>query len=653
MNHDNDVSGSTGLLGLTGLGSRNVLIVSEVLILSLGALGGLIFALVFEVSPIAGESALETAIQVTAGLFAVQLTVVTFVLVFAVDTSIDWPSLRSVVRHSGLSQWLLAGFIGFGLFAFLGDNEAREALTFFCVGVVIAGFIPIKLLFEVTSDRGRDYLLVSDLNIGQGLSSRRLKRTGSMLESATLLHSFTSVFQSSLKEAELMRLESLVRQLTSTVGHGQQTGGALSPTQWQLHLWCMQRVTRAILFGEIRSASATELLGALTASLCRCTIADRRVASRLDSDSEIEAACFLGVTGRFMAWTGRVSARMADMASAEGPSPDPRSFYLYRSLFEASVRSQATIAKQIDPDPPDVFLPANERERSHGLVDPEAGLIWWTLSVDQNGSNPGVYQLAEILTGEKFFGSFGWGYRSVLGEIRMRLEETEAGEEPSPFPVRSKSAQLLNSFGGLGEVSAEALALTISTWEKFGSVGVDARLGWSYTSDPARFARRVRVFCLGPPEFSPDEDGLRLALERVARFTGPSGGGHSSFSAHAFEAASRTLSGTNPAIPGGGLNLVFPRLVPLQERPGAAVLSVIIRCVDFSQAANVNSEFIRRLLESLPRPLLEEAFETAKRIFPGESSEKEPSTQEMVDGVIERLKRLGADLQETGRAVAS
>lgn len=597
------------------------------------------------------EDNLNLAAEITAGLFAAQLAVVTFILVFSVDTSADWPDLYTVLKRSFLIVWLPLGFLAFSLFAFVDATGVRQFLIVLCVFLVILGFVPVITLLRLSSTSRRERLLSTELKL-------RLQRMNGRPSSRLL--PFRDGFQKSLTDNGLTNLESLVDQLSC--GYTKELNLVETPGRAaaQLHLWGIERLTSAFLLSEIKSPPTADLLIRLVDSLCRLTVESTKghltTGDPADPDVEMEAASILGATSRFLSWTMRVAVRQGVTAEINSGNRFSRDAHRFRALFEAASRGRGLIGKRVDPDPPDIYLPADEGERKYGLTAADPALVWWLASQDQNGGGTGVYQLTEILTGEKFFGSFGWNYQSVLGEIKYRLgsvplDGETAIEERNLGEIRRRSRKAVEAFGGLGEIAGEALAVALSTWEP---QELKDRIsfrsgGWSFDPDPRRLSRRVRVLTLGPPEFLGCAEPVEAALERLARFTGPprpfGEPGRRSISDFAFSQL-RTRLSNNPGDPALGSSLLFPQLTPLHLRPGAAALAVLIQSCDFTGRAQVDAAFAEELLDRMPEPLVQSCYELAVHILPGPSyGEPDLSRNEKRRMVIERLEVLGVDIQ--------
>jgi hypothetical protein len=617
--------------------------------LSLTVLGLAVFESLEVLLP--DEDKLDLAAEITAGLFAAQLAVVTFILVFSVDTSADWPDLYTVLKRSFLIVWLPLAFLAFSLFAFVDKESVAQALIIICVSLVILGFVPVITLLRLSSTSRREKLLSTELKL-------RLQRMNGCPSS--LLLPFRDGFRKSLTDKGLTNLESLVDQLSC--GYTEELNLAEPPGRAaaQLHLWGIERLTSAFLFSEIKSPPTADLLVQLVDSLCRLTVESTKghlaTGDPADPDVEMEAASILGTTSRFLSWTMRVAVRQSITAENNSGNRFSRDVHRFRALFEAASRGRGLIGKRVDPDPPDIYLPADEGERKYGLTAADPALVWWLASQDQNGGGTGVYQLTEILTGEKFFGSFGWNYQSVLGEVEYRLSSAPLDgeveiESRNPGEIRRRSRETVEAFGGLGEIAGEALAVALSTWEP---QELKDRIsfrsgGWSFDPDPRRLSRRVRVLTLGPPEFLSCAEPVEAALERLARFTGPprpfGEPGRRSISDFAFSQLRVRLS-KDPGDPALGSSLLFPPLTPLHLRPGAAALAVLIQSCDFTGRARVDTDFAKEFLDRIPEPLLQSCYDLAVHILPGpRSGEPDLSRKEKRRMVIERLEVLGEDIQ--------
>jgi hypothetical protein len=245
---------------------------------------------------------------------------------------------------------------------------------------------------------------------------------------------------------------------------------------------------------------------------------------------------------------------------------------------------------------------------------------------DLNGAHDGLafYAVIAMLTGEKFFGSFGWGDRYLLGELEARL-----ADDVDEIRIRANSA--VAPLGGVRGIALELLTTSMACWrDRRAAIPEGMEQNWTYWEDPLRLARRARLFLPGrdDPWVTSSED----ALEALARLIS---GGRRSMS---LASLVKTRLGMLPTA-------TWPPVTEPQRRPAAAVLAVAVHLAPHHE--HHSTKQLERFLERLPSGLLEGALTHGEAILGvGEASRADWHSL----SVTKRMIRLLAFIQRDPQA---
>ncbi|PZS27532.1 MAG: hypothetical protein DLM61_16435 [Pseudonocardiales bacterium] len=262
------------------------------------------------------------------------------------------------------------------------------------------------------------------------------------------------------------------------------------PTALRLELSVLLSMAWALLLGRITSPELgkvviPELVGNMTehAGQVFSRAGDR--ALRENVNHARIAAVHLGQASRVLAW----------MASAAYLSAlrDRGDLTSLRSAFIGAQQARQGILVAVDPDPPGHYVPATH-PWSHGLSDSESAVLWWWAFCDLNGSRdgPAFYAMHEILTGEKFYGSFGWGDRYLLTEAEDRLAPGGRTDHHAPC---ERSHKLFERLGGFRLATLDLFATSLATWrDRRVAIPEGFEENWTHWHEPLRVARRARLF---------------------------------------------------------------------------------------------------------------------------------------------------------------
>jgi len=372
------------------------------------------------------------SVTLSLGLFSAVLTALTIVLALTLDVRSRWPSLGDIAIESLLTLWFLVSLAAVVL-ATIAPSRTADPLIAVSLSLALWGAVlgtyALGQVLRMASGASRRLLsrllqhrlsraawpqrLASGL-IG-GFSETLAEGVGAVLFGADPLHDRLTAFRDSVDDAidkqDLPTLRDRVAELADAAEFGEVE---TAPSALNLELKILSDIVQAVLLGRLDSA---EVGAALVPEITDHIVshAGRLLWDAAGSDSgrrsEQIAATYLAQTSRLLAW-----AAMTSHASALRSSSVPAAL---RGAFSGAVAGRKMILLAADPDPRSTYLPADSPWR-HGFRSPAAGMLWWWSYAELNGPGDGnaIYAMAEILTGEKFYGSFGWGNRYVRTEAR-------------------------------------------------------------------------------------------------------------------------------------------------------------------------------------------------------------------------------------------
>jgi hypothetical protein len=549
-----------------------------------------------------GNPALAVAV------FGTFLTSMSIIAAFSIEKESRWPTPWETLNRARVPIWFGVGlssvFIGL-----LADGLDCDHLN--VVSLVLAllavplGTLSLRELIALSSEQGRwelvvDLLAHSILNVEaparrfpadlgeidtedhvpasflQAGELRRPQRTGVSIE---------QVLRVLCEYADRRELESIVR-LVDEVHAGacaalEQAGG-LELERYLRSVDNLLYVQRSI-FGELANRVLAGQLGDATA----------RIAVVRAGEATLDAAGRARQAGGAAGWDAErveqvVARHLTALARFAGYVTQEVDAQL--ALRAAAVDLQQAVRWAVDPEPPGMKLPADHPWRS-GLAYPDGVLIWLWSTVESASAPFGVAQYAscQILTGEKFWGSY-WDGFDVFTEVSRRLA---AGK------VKPATAAALQRCGGLDQLTLELGAARLAATPPR-QPGEPA-----FEHDPARRDDR-HVACdlfLAAAGFKP---GGRDSIADLARLLTdrPSG------------SLWTTVLEELRQLPD---DVVPPSMQPPYRHPEACALAVCLRLAPLEEAPSAASlSAIESFVSLLPDPLLESTADLAAAIVSGE-----------------------------------
>jgi hypothetical protein len=546
------------------------------------------------VSLLLGRHTGGSVVALALGLFAALLTAITLVILLTLDVDSRWPSLQDIVAEAYLIRWFLLAMLAVTLAAFFDDGTKARWLTTLAIMLSLAGgflgSLSLYYLFRISTGEGRQHFL------GEVLS-RRVARVGHRARAyddaadSPALASYLSRFQSAIDKRDITALRDRVAEL-DIAGHT--VGGLEIGALLALDLRVLRDLGRAVVLGRLDSP---EIGSVLFPTLGRTVIdhAGRvldsttvgRGASPNDT-GQLEAATYLAQAARTFAW---ICAATYGDAVEKGHAPPA-----FNAVAAGSVTARDLILDTVDPSSAH-HLAADEPWHD-GLVQPSAALAWWWAFCDLNGSHDGraFYAAIFMLTGEKFFGTFGWGNRYLLSELDDRLR----GSGTSSVSERSRrSRDVVEAHGGLRNIALDLFATSMATWrDRRRPIPAGLEQNWAYWDDPRRLARRARLFLprTGEPWVSNAEDALDALALLISR-----GSERHSLATLVTDAVGRLPIAATPPI------------ISPQRRPAAAILAVSAHLAPRTESDS-NAE-LERFLQRLPGALLDGAVAHGEAIL--------------------------------------
>ncbi len=569
------------------------------------------------------------------GLFAALLTATTLVIILTLDINSRWPTLQDIVTEAYLIRWFLLAMAAVTLAAFFDDGTKARWLTTLAIMLSLAGgflgSLSLYHLFRISTGEGRAHFL-------GGLLGRQVTRTeDSVWVSGNLAHdsadwpefaSYFSRFQAAIDNSDITALRDRVAELAIA-------GETLPPPKIRvllaLDIRVLRDLGRAVILGRLDSPEVGSVLlpklGGLVVEhsgqlLEQPSLETGRVSHDTDP-AQLQAATYLGQAARTFAWIG--GACHSDAVEKGHTSP------ALNAAAAGSVTARDQILDAVDPDSAR-HLPC--RHPWHGgLVDPSAALIWWWCFCDLNGSHDGraFYAAIFMLTGEKFFGTFGWGNRYLLSDLDSRLREADVSSAPKRG-IRSR--EVIEAQGGLRNVALDLFATSMASWrDRRRPIPEGLEQNWSYWDDPRRLARRARLFLprSGEPWLRDDDDALNALALLISR--GAAGKGLAAL-----------VRGATQRLPLASV----PPIVGPERRPAAAVLAVGAHLAPRGEAGSHRE--LERFLQRLPTTLLDGALSLAKGILYIKDIKDRPmATERSVESLMDLLTFIQLDQQTEAR----
>jgi hypothetical protein len=577
------------------------------------------------ISLILGGQAGGSVVALALGLFAALLTAITLVILLTLDVDSRWPSLQDVIAEAYLIQWFLLAMTAVIMAAFVDDDKVKSITTIAIMLALVGGVLgslSLYHLLRISTGEGRQHflggLLAAKLPVGED-GAHRQGVAGDAADSAEL-RSFLTRFQSSVDAGDVAALRERVSELTDA-------GLELHPPKLEailaLDLRVLRELGRALLLGRIDSpeigATLFPRLGDLVVDhSSRLLDAGATTDASRENMGEIRAAAYLGQAARLFAWIG-----------AAGYSDAVEKGYAPPGLCAAaagSVAARDRILTAVDPE--SAHLTAAADRMPAGLSDPTACLMWWWAFCDLNGAHDGrsFYAALWMLTGEKFYGTFGWGNRFLLSELEDRLRDPGASAHEAQ---RVRAQEAIAGLGGLRGVALELLATSMAGWrDRRHTIPEGLEQNWTYWDDPRRLARRARLFLPrgGDPWLRDADDALHATARLLSRGSARSG---------VSELAKR------------GLDMLpirtQPPVIGSSQRPAAVILAVGTHLAPRGDADD--SLELERFLKRLPPSLLEASLSLAEAILHIDGSTSAHPAGEPVAAVIELLSFLEYDQQ--------
>ncbi|EFC84958.1 hypothetical protein FrEUN1fDRAFT_1870 [Parafrankia sp. EUN1f] len=392
--------------------------------------------------------------QLGLGLFTALLTAQTIVFAVSADPETVWPSFLDLVEETGLVLWLTTGTFSVLLPAAADITGRGGLLADLSLGLVVAqlilGIDSLQALLRVLAGEGRQLFLAR-------LASEDLRRAARSgrpvrVDRAHALAGYLGAVETAIDSADVAALGQRMTEVARQARDDEHAEVA----RWRLALltYLIERVGRAVLYHDLTGDAARVALphlidGALHSSYRLTELTGTGAASE-DHVSEVEAAVTLGQVCRVIGWLQQAAHERLQ------ERPDDVSA---RQVISSVAKGRLRIVQFVDPDPPGFYRQA-EDPWPYGLSDPAAVLVWLWSMCEFGGSwvGSGLYVLAEVITGEKFYGNY-WNDECIFTEIERRIgadgsrrHRTEDG----------RAAEVVAACGGLQTVALELCATVIA-----------------------------------------------------------------------------------------------------------------------------------------------------------------------------------------------
>jgi hypothetical protein len=565
-----------------------------------------------------------SVVALALGLFAALLTAVTLIILLTLDVDSSWPSLQDILDEAYLTRWFLLAMVAISLAAFVDDTKEEWLTTLAIMLSLLSGLLGSLSLFHLlrisTGDGRRRFL-------GQLLSSRVAYADASLpakghkadVADSPDLAAFIARFQKAVDARDVAALRERVEELAIA---GTRATPTNARTVLALDLRVLRDLGRAVLLGRLDSpdigATLLPRLGELTVDhAARIALPETRLGPSSDDGAQIACAAYLGQAARMLAWIGGAGYSSAVEQRHASPA--------LCAMAAGAVVAREHILEAVDPElapgsPTAMYLP-------EGLSDPTAALVWWWCFCDLNGAHDGLafYAAIWMLTGEKFYGSFGWGNRFLLSELDERLSSA-SGSALSERRVRSSG--VIAELGGLRRVALELFATSMAGWrDRRDAIPGGLEQNWTYWEDPRRLARRARLFLprSGEPWLKSADDALEMAAFLLSR-------------GHVHDGLAALVSRNFAPLP----IVSMPPVLETQRRPGAAVLALSAHLAPREERDSPAE--LEQFLKRLPQPLLAGALSLAQAIL--HIADAPARSREPVQALVELLGFLHHDQQD-------
>jgi len=571
-----------------------------------------------------GRQSGGSVVALALGLFAALLTAVTLVVLLTLDVDSQWPSLPDIVDEAYLTQWFLLAMAAITLGAFVDEGKPKWLITLaimLSLAGGVLGSISLFHLLRISTGDGRQRFLGRLLSwriAAAGVLPRLAPDVPYDAADGPAVIAFLTRFQDAIDSSDVAALRERVSELAIA---GETLPALNMGALLALDLRVLQRLGRSIVLGRLDSP---EVGGALLPRLGKVIVAHAAqveasgATSALAGDAaQIEFATYIAQAARVFAWIS--AAGYAD-AVEKGHAPP--------SLCASAAGALAARDHILDvADPASAPKVALGTRWSAGLFDPKAALVWWWCFCDLNGTHDGraFYAALWMLTGEKFYGSFGWGNRFLLSELDDRLSRDRAADSP----LRTRSSEVIGQLGGVRRVALELFATSMAGWrDRRTEVPSGLEQNWSYWEDPRRLARRARLFLPrgGDPWLTSADDALDAAGFLLSR-------------GHAQDGLAALVKRCLAPLP----IVAMPPVIEPQRRSGAAVLALGAHLAPRGEAET--SAELERFLGRLPAPLLEGAVSLGQAIL--HVAEAPATSDRAVPKLVELLAFLNHDQQDT------
>ncbi|CAI7974501.1 conserved membrane hypothetical protein [Frankia sp. Hr75.2] len=519
--------------------------------------------------------------QLGLGLFTTLLTAQTIVFAVSADPETVWPSFLDLVEETGLVLWLTAGTFSVLLPAAADITGRGGFLADLGVGLVVAqlalGIDSLQALLRVLAGESRQQFLAR--LVSEDL--RRAARSGRpvQVDRAHALAGFLSAVETAIDSADV----SALGQRMTEVARQARDDERAEVARWRLALltYLIERVGRAVLYHDLTGDAARVALphlidGALHSSY-RLTELTGAGAAPGEHVSEVESAVTLGQVCRVIGWLQQAAHERLQ------ERPDDVSA---RQVISSVARGRLRIVQFVDPDPPG-FYRQGEDPWPYGLSDPAAVLVWLWSMCEFGGSwvGSGLYVLAEVITGEKFYGNY-WNDDCIFTEIERRIGAD--GARPH-HTSDGRAAEVVAACGGLPTIALELCATVV------------AGLRNTRFTPPAGFEQ--------DPAFSTDRRYLRSQVTMFATYgclpDADSALDWLSTALSQFPTQRSLWRTVHTAITASGhpgtLDLYGP-----DARPAATTLAALC-CLQMNRAGDA-----RDFVERLPEPLVAGALQLAR-----------------------------------------
>lgn len=392
--------------------------------------------------------------QLGLGLFTALLTAQTIVFAVSADPATVWPSFLDLVEEIGLLVWLTAGVASVLVPAGADIASQSGLLADLGLGLVAAqmvlGIDSLQALLRVLGGEGRQRFLA-------GLASADLQRAARSegpvhVVRAHALAGLLGAVETAIDSQDVAALA----QRTLEVSCRARDDDTAEVVRWRLALltYLIERIGRAVLYHDLTGDAARVALpqlidGALHSSYRLAEVAGPAAASGA-AVSEVEAAVTLGQVCRVIGWLQQAAHERLQ------ERPDDVSA---RQVIGSVASGKLRIVQFVDPDPPGFYRQAGD-PWPHGLSDPRAVLVWLWSMCEFGGSwvGSGLYVLAEVLTGEKFYGNY-WNDDCVFTEIDRRIGPAGTRTHHS---ADHRAARAVQACGGLATISLELAATVLA-----------------------------------------------------------------------------------------------------------------------------------------------------------------------------------------------